>query len=149
MKNNQLSKTTKRIYWLSGIVFTICIMLLWQRNERKQVRLIEKGDVVNGATIMSIHRYGNRYRIYNVQYDYQFRGKAYTEKMYLTLVPDEDLAATYFIGKKVPVILDSTDPSNSLLLLGSAAFEEYGLPCPDSLYWYDSIVNANKRFFDF
>lgn len=87
MKNNQLSKTTKRIYWLSGIVFTICIMLLWQRNERKQVRLIEKGDVVNGATIMSIHRYGNRYRIYNVQYDYQFRGKAYTEKMYLTLVP--------------------------------------------------------------
>ena len=40
-----------------------------------------------------------------------------------------------FVGKQFPVVVDSTDFSNSRILLTSKDFHDYDLPLPDTLEW--------------
>lgn len=45
------------------------------------------------------------------------------------------------LGKKFPVIYDSLDVQNNHILILKEHFRKYEMVYPDSLVWFDSIVN--------
>ena len=149
MKSYRLSNKAKRVYWISAIFLAILFAILWQRNSFKYESLKRHGIVINGATILKINRYGKRQNIYQVEYSYEVRGKNYREKIYQTLISNEERANTLFLGRRAPVIVDTIKPTRSMLLIDREDFQLFGMQRPDSLNWYDSIVNTDKGFFDF
>lgn len=149
MKSYSLSKTAKIIYLVIGIACIIWILILRQMDKYKVEKLREHGIILNGAVLLSFGKLHKSYSGYSVRYYFFLNGEyhaGFTKKGFLG---STDKTWELFAGRKVPVVVDTTDPSRSMLLIEKRDFERFGLVRPDSLRWYDSIVNTDKGFFDF
>lgn len=117
-------------------VFTMLFLAfgLWMGNQRAN-RLYEDGYWTNGVIVERSTDYKGRlafnYEFYvnGKKYDNQASGMGIRPEMYRE-----------FIGKSLPVVYNSKDPSESDMLLRPIDFSSHGRELPDSLFWILSCV---------
>ena len=68
-------------------------------------------------------------------FTYNYKGKAYQNYSYPYDFTDNVDHSPLFTGKSYAVVIDTTNPTNSDILLTKAKFDEFNFPYPDSLSW--------------
>lgn len=125
-----------------GVIVIGLTAAIWQTISRmnKNTRLKRHGLICDGipASIQSTGRIFNSLKIH---YRFPFHGNQYeqvlTARDMLMSFEDE----IFYYKGHVPVLVDTTDPENSHLLLRPSDFIYFGLPFPDSLNWVFKYMN--------
>lgn len=149
MRKYPITKNRKRNYLIFGSLVIVFFLYKYQEQNNHRNKIVNNAKVLNGATIVGVHRFGKSYKAYMVDFSFLYSGTTYEGRSFTYLIASRIKAEEYFIGKKCPVIIDSLHPVNSSLLLQNGHFEDFGMLRPDSLAWYDSLVNNNKGYLDF
>jgi len=149
MKNYPLTKKAKIIYLIIGIACCIWLLIVWQIDKYKIDKLREHGVILNGASLLSFGKLHKSYNGYGVRYYFFLNGEYYEGHTKLGFLGSEDKTWELFAGRKIPFVVDTTNPSRSMILLTIEDFEKFRMVRPDSLNWYDSIIRTDRGFFDF
>lgn|GEM_PF-3520147 len=115
-----------------GMVVFVLVFLafvFWMGN-RRAMRLYENGYWTTGVIIERGSDYRGRLAF---NYEFYVDGKKYRNQASGIGIRPE----TYqrFIGKSLPVIYNSKDPSENQMLVRPIDFSSHGQEIPDSLFW--------------
>jgi len=120
-------KTSKAPAYLCFTVFGI----LFFREKVKENRLHTRKLIVSGeVTQFSTSYKGSGVR---VNFVYVINGKEYRKNDAGVSVSKP--AGNLLVNMRFPVVVDSTDFTNSRILVTPGAFDHFNLPFPDSLEW--------------
>ncbi|RFS18677.1 hypothetical protein DVR12_26900 [Chitinophaga silvatica] len=132
-KINELRRYEKFGMVILALMFSTCGF--WLGNQREN-RLYKNGYWTTGIIIERGWDYRGRLAF---NYEFYVDGKKYRNQASgIGIRPD-----TYrqFIGKSLPVIYNSKDPSENKMMIRPSDFTSYELEIPDSLFWILNCVD--------
>ena len=112
-------------------LFFVLLGLLYIRGQTRDRSLQKHKFITTGEVIY----FSRDYRGTGGSFDFVYvvNGRRYKKS---SSYPSVDKSEGYrFVGRRFPVVVDSTNFRNSRILLTSKAFSNYDLPLPDSLEW--------------
>lgn len=121
-----------------GVVFLIISLFIWHFiTKDKRTNSLKKHGVICDARPTSIRLISGKNKGKLIQYQFIYQGKQYEHSLN---APDifmtfED--EIFYAKKHVPVLVDTTDPETSHLLLRPFDFGLFGMNFPDSLRWVE------------
>lgn len=129
----ELTKTAI-FFIVVSILIVVFIVFRWQSYKIKEW---EKNAVLTTAIITRIGNVSSfqrdPYNYMSLKYTYKVNNHAYEGSRDLKNRSLE--CRKMFIGKKIPVLYDKTDPEGSVLILYDYNYEDHGLIMPDSMKW--------------
>ncbi len=112
-----------------GLVLVFFAFVFWMGNRRTN-RLYENGYWTTGVIVERGSDYRGRLAF---NYEFYVDGKKYgNQASGIGIRPG---AYKQFVGKSLPVIYNSKDPSENQMLVRPIDFSSHGQEIPDSLFW--------------
>ncbi len=129
-----------RVGKIAGICILLIALFLSLRNGKKiQTTLVNNKFITTGfleeKLFHNVKANGEIFR-----FTYVYKGVKYIGLSSSYALPGNVDLTNRIINRCFPVVLDSTNPQNSDILLSERKFKEYEIEYPDSLNWISSYV---------
>lgn len=143
-KSEYFSKESFALYKSLFFGFLIIITIAFYVDRYHEYTYRKKIETINKSKCFTIGKVTHYYRGTNksgasIDFSYSYKKQNYygTNKMKLEFRPWQWMLKVY----SFPVILDSTNPENSRILIRKKDFDDFNIKYPDSLSWIkDSLI---------
>lgn len=126
---------------IGSLLFLVIIIFLSIQNGKNiHTHLLKNKVVIVGYMTEKIPNNPKSPGGISFMFRYEYKGKVYEMYSSSYAFANNTDYSNRLVKKFYPVVLDSTNPNNSDILLNREKFTEYDVPFPDSLEWANQLL---------